>query len=97
VNVTSFQSHHENTVVLKVGDHPFVKHDSIALYIDMEERDMAALAQLLALNTTQFVCTQHVTCSQKLLQQLRQGVIDSPNVANKTKTNYSAIWGIKYP
>jgi hypothetical protein len=97
VNITTLQSHHEKTVLLSVGDHPFVKHDSIALYIDMEERDMAALAKLLAMKTSQFVCAQHASCTQQLLQRLRRGVIESPNVAKKVKLKYSAIWGIKYP
>lgn len=96
VNITTLRGFHERTVVLKVGDHPFVKHDSAVLYLDMKERNIAAVSQLLATKTTQFVCSQHKPCSPKLLQRLRQGVIDSPNVAKAVKLKFSVAWGINH-
>lgn len=34
VNVTSLKNHADQTTILKVGDHPYIKHDSVVLYAD---------------------------------------------------------------
>ncbi len=96
VNITSLQSFHDQTVVLKAGDHPFVRHDSAVLYVDIDERDMYALDKLMAMKSPKFVCQPHKQCSVQLLQRLRQGVIDSPDVEKIVKKKYAAIWGIAY-
>ena len=37
VNVTTQQSYSDTTCILKPGDHPFVKHDSVINFLDSRE------------------------------------------------------------
>ena len=34
VNVTSLKNHPDQTTILKIGDHSYIKHDSVVLYAD---------------------------------------------------------------
>ncbi|MGA9069487.1 MAG: hypothetical protein WB424_04470 [Terracidiphilus sp.] len=96
VNITEYKSFHDKTVILKALDHPhpFVTKDSSVLYDRIKELDMERIDQLIALNTNQFVCKQHKPCSNSLLERLRLGVIQSPEVKPYIKAKYAQKWGM---
>lgn len=93
VNITELKSFHDRTVVLRASDHPhpFVTKDSSVLYSRMKELDMKRIGELIALNSNNIVCKQHQPCSDALLQRLRQGAVQSPEVEPSLKVKYARI------
>jgi hypothetical protein len=94
VNVTTRRPHSDLTAILKVGDHPFIKHESVINYQDAREMPIDVVEQALATGTTQFVCIQLDPASEDLLKRVRQGLIDSKLTPKGIKAHCRKLWGI---
>lgn len=94
VNVTTKQSHSETTVVLKAGDHPFIKHDSVINFSDAREMPIDPVEQALSRRTVQFVCQPHDPCSAALLERIRKGLIASKQTPKGIKQKCKDLWGV---
>jgi hypothetical protein len=93
VNVTSKRDDSETTVVLSVGDHRFIKHESVVRFADAREMKMELVEKLLSGRPTQFVGTLHDPCSETLLAKIRKGLLDSEMTPKEIKRKCKALWG----
>jgi hypothetical protein len=73
VNVSTAYSFSERTCVLKIGDHPFVKHESVVRYQYAKILDLKLVEKALMTRQFSFVCKQHLPCSTELLQRIEMG------------------------
>jgi len=67
VSVTTQRSYSDVTVFLKVGDHPFIKHESVIHYADARILDLRKVQAALDAKTRTFICRRHEPCSESLL------------------------------
>lgn len=81
VNMTTMGHICDKTVVLHVGDHPEVKHDSIILYSDAQITTFEVLDKLLQNG----IVTPKPPCSSELLKKLQKGIADSPETKPKVR------------
>ena len=95
VNVTTRQNHSDTTLVLQVGDHAFLKHESVVNYSDAREMPINLVEQALQNRTTQFVCQLRDPCSATLLKRIQQGLIASKQTPKDIKARCKNLWGIK--
>lgn len=66
------------TVVLKPGDHPFVRHDSAVHYSTARWLSVEAIMAAMKVGK----CHLKEDVSRKLLRRVRQGLLDSPFTVN---------------
>ena len=71
VSITSRKSHSEATVILRPGDHPFIRHESVVYYTEARWLFLNEVQRLISISTTQFMCGQHATCSDELLEYIQ--------------------------
>jgi len=81
VNVTTPKHDSDHTCVLKVGDHPFLNHDSVINYADATEADVDLVEKAVSMN----VFKPHVPLSGDLLQRVQVGALDSKAFPQKFK------------
>ena len=74
VNFTSRRSHSDATVVLKAGEHPFVRHDTVVNYQDARCTD----SQVLIEACMQGVISKHEPCDSLVLKKIQRGFANSP-------------------
>ena len=92
VNITTSQGHSDTIVVLKPGDHSFIKKESVVHYPDAQLLNLKSVQAALDAKAKSFVCTQHDPCSAKLLKRIRDGLLKSPHAPNGLKQRCRAIW-----
>jgi len=93
VNITTRQRHSETTVVLQVGDHPFIKKgESVVYYVDAKILDLNLVEKILETKTAQFTCAQHQPCSAALLKRIQGGLLESKFASNGIKEYCAARW-----
>ena len=92
VNVTDFRNHSDQTIVLKEGDHPFIRKDSVVLYSDSQVVTVSSLMN--ALNSRLGICSQRECCSEQLLQRIRSGIFASDFTPNKIIEFCHRAWNI---
>ena len=92
VNITTKQGYSDMTVILKPGEHPFIKKESVAHYPDARFLDLASVQAALDAKTKSFVCSQHEPCGAKLLKRLRDGLLTSPHTPRGPKDYCKKIW-----
>jgi hypothetical protein len=95
VSVTTKRSYSDTTVVLSVGDHPFVKHESVIHYADARILDLRTVEAALDANTRSFVCVSHKPCSDSLLARVQDGLLKSPYPTKGIKAVFRAARGIR--
>lgn len=79
VSVTTLRHGHDQTVILQVGDHPFITRPSAVYFGDARLFDTRRIDQdILVGNVQQLQC-----CSPSLLSLLQRGVLASPRTPNK--------------
>jgi hypothetical protein len=83
VNVTTKQSYSDTTVTLKVGDHPYIRHDSTIFYADARTIKVAEAEK--AITSGQKFITQHATCTPELLKRVQEGLHQSKFTPNKIR------------
>ncbi len=81
VNVTSLKNHPDQTTILKVGDHTYIKHDSVVLYADARIVSATHIIDGLNLKTPLF--RQLDPCSDDLLKRICNGIFASDFTPNK--------------
>jgi len=74
VNFTTCRSHSDATVVLKAGEHPFVRHDTVVNYQDARRTDSQSLIKA----CTQGVISKHEPCDSLVLKKIQRGFAKSP-------------------
>lgn len=90
VNVTSIKAgiKHDDTCLVHVGDHPFIKHPSYAEYRRAEVASAAHISKMVQ----GFVYKPSDDASATLVQMLRDGIEDSPYVKGRI-LNYFKKYG----
>ncbi len=84
VNLTSKKSHSVDlTVVLNVGDHPFITHETVVNFIDATDVNIGLIDQAVQMGQAKL----HSPCSKVLLEKIQKGFISSPFTKNKLKTH----------
>jgi hypothetical protein len=79
VSVTTLRNNKDQTVTVRVGDHPFLRHDSVIFYADAQIVDSRQLrADLIAR-----VAERREPFSAELLKLAQDGVLASPFTPNK--------------
>ena len=89
VNLTSRSPDSDTTVVLNVGDHPFVKRETVVYYADARFMEARAIEAYANTPGNRF----HADCSVALLQQLRDGLRKSRFTPKKIKAYCSHHFG----
>jgi hypothetical protein len=74
VNITTPKWDSDNTCIINVGDHSFVKHQSIINYGDAKETRVEYLREAVS---NKFI-TPHDPVSPDLLQRIQAGALNSP-------------------
>lgn len=82
VNMTTQRSHSDSTLVLLVGEHPFVRHPSVVHYEDARIVDGRAIEAALLAGTFPALSD----CSAALLKRIQEGLLNSPFTPGKVKT-----------
>ena len=95
VNVTTRQSYSDTTLVLQVGDHAFIQHESVVNYSDAREMPIDLVEQALQTRTNQFVCERRDPCTAALLNRIQQGLITSKQTPKDIKARCKMLWSIK--
>jgi hypothetical protein len=73
VSVTTLRNSKDQTVILRVGDHPFIRHDSTIFYGDAMIVDARRLDEIAA-----GLALVREKCSAATLKLVQDGVIASP-------------------
>jgi hypothetical protein len=79
----------ERLVVLKPGDHPFVKHESAIAYIFSKVRSVADIEALLRNGFAQ----RKEPMSPDVLRRIQAGVVDSDFTPNGVRAFYHEVMG----
>ena len=95
VNVTTRQSYSDTTLVLQVGDHSFITHESVINYSDAREMPIPLVEQALQTRTSRFVCEPRDPCSASLLNRIQKGLITSKQTPKDIKARCKKLWCIK--
>ena len=83
VNLTTRKRGVDETVVLKSGDHRFVKHDTIVYY---EGAKIAPCVPIIALlNNRSMGYELHDDCSDLILKKIQEGIFDSDFVLEEVQ------------
>ena len=85
VNITTKRSLSDTTVVLDVGDHPFLKHPSVVYYADAQLLDLLRIETAISAKPTSFTCVRHKPCSAELILRIQLGAIKSGSTPKKIK------------
>jgi hypothetical protein len=95
VSVTTRRSYSDTTVVLGVGDHPFITHESVIHYVDARILDLRKVQAALDARTRTFICRSHKPCSEVLLARVQDGLLKSPYPTKGVKAFFRAARGIR--
>ena len=85
VSVTTLRNSKDQTVILRPGDHPFIRHDSTIYYGDAMIVDTRRLASEIAAG----LAVVRDKCAQSTLKLVQDGVLASPF----TRPRFSASVG----
>ena len=86
VSLTTLRFSRDQTVVLNVGDHPFIRHETAVLYSDARIVDVSLLEAEVKAGTAQI----HKSCPSATLKLIQDGITASPHTARKVETFYKA-------
>jgi hypothetical protein len=85
VNFTSLKDWQDQTVMLNVGDHPFITEQTVIFYREAEIVDNAKLDEAARLGAV----SQRHCCSKQIIDLIRAGVNASPQTKRVIKTFYN--------
>jgi len=89
VSVTTLRNSKDQTVILRVGDHPFIHHDSTIFYGDGMIVDARRLESEIAAG----LAVRREKCPDATLKLIRQGVTASPFTRPKLLRFCREQWG----
>lgn len=81
VNFTTFRPHSDSTVVLQIGEHPFVVHATAVHFADTR----LTAAQPIEAAISSGLFRTHQDCVPALLDRLLVGALASPHTSEKIK------------
>ena len=84
VSLTTLRFDRDQTVVLHPGDHPFVRHQTVALYGDARVVSIEALQAQVRAGTAK----PHLPCSNGMVKLIQAGILASPHTPRKVETFY---------
>jgi hypothetical protein len=79
VSLTTLKGSKDQTVTLRPGDHPFIRHATVAFYAFAEIVDITHLAQ----QVENGFAVMHSPCPAGTLKLLQSGIHASPHTAKK--------------
>ncbi len=88
VSLTTLREGKDQTMVLDVGDHPFIKHPSIILYQDARLISM----QRLDLWVAKQKIRTHKPCSAQMLRLIQDGLLGSDDTAGDVEDFCRRLW-----
>ncbi len=88
VNVSTKRCESDTTVILKPGEHPFIKHDSVINYKDALLSLAAKLEE--AVNEGHFEASE--TFDTTILKRIQDGLLQSKQTPKNIKTYCNKIW-----
>jgi hypothetical protein len=88
VNLTTKREGSDTTVILKLGDHPFVKHDTVVNYSDAR---IFSKDDLIAKIERKFFSTDKIF-AENILRTIQQGLLISPYTPKGIKESCRAIF-----
>ncbi len=94
VNVTSSYSHSDRTCILNVGDHAFIRHESVINFSDARQILIEHVERALSSQTSKFVCVAHQSCSDALLARIRDGLLQSRQTPKGIKEFCRKLWDL---
>jgi hypothetical protein len=86
VNLTSRRPNSDTTVVLQIGDHRFIKRETVVSYADARLVDSDVLETYAKTPGNRF----DDDCSEALLRQIREGLLNSRFTPRKIKAYCAA-------
>ena len=89
VSVTTLRNSKDQTVILRPGDHPFIRHDSTIIYGDAMIVDAERLESEIAAG----LALVREGCSKAILKLLQDGVAASPFTRPKILRFCREHWG----
>lgn len=81
VNVTTLRSSSDQTLILRKGEHPFLRRDSAMSYKDAQIVDARRVEAQIQVGKAQ----QHPRCTASLLSEIQAGLLASPFTPNKVR------------
>lgn len=87
VSVTTRHKKSESLVVLRAGDHPFIKHDSVVAYRYSMIRTVEDIEAAIANGSAK----QREPVSAALLSRVQNGLLDSEFTPNGVKHYYTGL------
>jgi hypothetical protein len=95
VNITGFGDHiADTTLILDVGDHPFITKRSVVYYEKAALLDVVAIEKALTNPKIRNDWQRHDSCSLDLLARIRQGLITSKHTKTAIKNLCGVLWGM---
>lgn len=85
VNFTTHRPNFDDTTILDVGDHSFIKRKSLVNYARAAVADINKVEDRLAGDRT---LLHREKCSPELLQKIREGVLNSPHTTPRIRRYY---------
>lgn len=83
VNLTTLKRGADKTVVLKSGDHRFIKHDTTVYYEDARIASCLPIIQILNNHYPDYKL--HDKCSDLILRKIQQGIFDSDFISEEVQ------------
>ena len=80
-NLTSRKQDSDTTTLLSVGDHPYIKHETVVHYADTRLATVEGIERIAQFPGYGF----HDDCSKELLESIQQGVLTSRYTPKKIK------------
>lgn len=89
VSVTTLRNSKDQTVILRIGDHPFIRHDSTISYGDAVIVDARRIENEIGTG----LVVRRNPCSAETLKLVQQGVAASPFTRPKFQRFCREQWG----
>ena len=86
VSVTTLRNALDQTLILRAGDHPFIRHESVVFFADARIVNGARLQMLV----DEYRMRTHQPCATWLIDEVEAGLKASPYTPKKVLTFISA-------
>ena len=84
----------DTTVILEIGDHPFIEKQSVVLYAKAENLDIRKIEAELNKSTLRLNWKQFDCCTDELLKRVRRGLLTSKYTKRVVKDYCRRLWSL---
>ena len=84
----------DTTVILEIGDHPFIEKQSVVLYAKAANLDIRAIEAVLNNPVSRLRWKQFDCCTDELLERIRRGLLASKHVKRSIKDYCRSVWNL---